>query len=243
MSGNMGALASAQSSMGISGGNSMGAGAIGAIVQGANDLGGNIVNSAGLELNRKTSLQNMALQSKASALNMWLQGQQWNREDTAVQRRVADLKAAGLSPVLAAGSAAQTSSPQEIKAPQNNFEFKNPIEPSQIFTMLNQMMLTESQIKKNDAEVYKANTQVFLDLLNNPSKLQNLNSRTKLLTEQTIEKILSNAYTRESGFGPSTTGPLGRFILDAAKAYNLGKRTPQDIKRESDQEINKKLGR
>lgn len=40
-----------------------------------------------------------------------LQNETWAREDSAIQRRVADLEAAGLSKTLAAGSAAATSSP------------------------------------------------------------------------------------------------------------------------------------
>lgn len=84
--------------------------------------------------------------------------QAWNREDNAAQRRVADLKAAGLSPVLAAGGAAATSQAPQISAPQmarTNF-FDKMTDGIQVATNLmqqkQQIEATDAQIEKTKAE-------------------------------------------------------------------------------------------
>jgi len=59
-----------------------------------------------------------ALELKNQRYMKDVQKETWRREDNSIQRRVADLKAAGLSPVLAAGQGAATSAPVKLEVPQ-----------------------------------------------------------------------------------------------------------------------------
>lgn len=89
---------------------------------------------------------NTIQQKKALQYSREMQERQWQREDTAVQRRVADLSAAGLSKTLAVGSAAGSSSFQPVTPAQYKTSLLDRISAAQ------QLQMNQATIKKTEGE-------------------------------------------------------------------------------------------
>lgn len=95
-----------------------------------------------------------------TAWDIFAQKKTWDREDSAIQRRVADLRAAGLSPTLAAGSAAQTSGPINVSAlpsvtglMESNADIARTKQQDKLLRMQTENTAAEATVKRFEANV------------------------------------------------------------------------------------------
>ena len=152
----------------------------------------------------KTNDLNYQLQKEELAYQKDLQKIMFAREDNAVQRRVADLKSAGLSPTLAAGSAASAGSVVSTTAPQKVSNLQGYLALAQVGTMLanQQKAQTEADIARQQLKQSKLDTKYLEDRGLAPLEVnQDWKARLLNLLYPKIEESLFGDDTKSGLFG------------------------------------------
>lgn len=168
---------------------------------GANVLGGII---GGIQ-----NKQNLEFQKDALEYQKWLNNQTMMREDNAVQRRMADLKNAGLSPYLAGGSSASTGSYSGGSAPISNFQMP-------------QFNSTFSIMSKQQIQQMKAQTELI------QSQAQIEKSKAYAVSKNPMLLFQDNWFSRMSALRevfPNISSQIEKFLELADGAFQ----SPKDL--------------
>ena len=163
-----------------------------------------VTNYLGFKEQQEVNDLNYLLQKNNLAYQKDLQKIMMAREDNAVQRRVKDLEAAGLSPTLAAGSAASAGPVIGTTAPQKLSNLQGYMALAQVGTMIanQQKARTEADIAKQQLKQSKLDTSYYEDRGLAPAEVnQDWKARLLNLLYPKLEDSLFGEDTKSGFFG------------------------------------------
>ncbi|QCS36940.1 DNA pilot protein [Tortoise microvirus 30] len=161
-----------------------------------NDIANQMLNIFDFGMRHTTNLQNYNLQKDIFKWQKKTQQDIFNRDDNAVQRRVADLQAAGLSPTLAAGSAAGTSGAVHANVPhKEHASFDNILLGATIRKTMADYAQTMAQTKLTEQQARAQAIDNKTKEEFNISNIQNIKENLSHLRQQIKESDARIGYT------------------------------------------------
>lgn len=206
------------------------------VAGGLANLGSAWASVKGVYDNKKVNDINFQLQKENLAYQKDLQKIMFAREDNAVQRRVNDLRKAGLSPTLAAGSAAGAGSVISTSAPQRLSDLQGYLALAQVGTMLanQQKAQTDADIARQQLKQIKFDTKYLKDRGLAPIEVnQDWKARLLNLMYPKLEDAL---------FGNDTKSGLFGAIIDSLQ-HDLSERPSSGVTVNDDGKIVNPSGR
>lgn len=179
---------------------------------------------AGLALGGVSSIANFGLGLANYNYQKDLQRSIFNREDTSIARRVHDLKASGLSPVLAAGQGAGTGGIVSTHAPD--------IDPSAAVQLYTQLATMQKDFQIKDKQLQVMQSQKDLNDITTSIKSWDLSQYIKSGTASNASGL---AKTIRDLFGLSGS-PMVESVKDQIY-HKLGIPTEKEIQLRTDQRI------
>lgn len=174
------------------------------------NLGASLLNTG---FNFATSMKNLKFQKEAYNYQKDLNNLVMQREDSAIRRRVEDLKSAGLSPYLAAGSAAGSSSLSTGSAPQ--LPFMSSIKDDFNWMTRNQRKLLSAQAEDQAAKAELSKTQSAIEKL----RLRQIDKNPQLLFNDSWMLRLDFLKNILDKVDSDSINPIknGKSIIDSVK--------------------------